>query len=308
MTRSIPRLRLSVPVLMAGAALTAALAGCGGSSSSTAGAATTTTSPPTSSAPAAGAGTRTFPGASGSVAAITGSSMEVQNPQSGQVTVSWTKSTAFSETVKLPATSVAAGDCVSATGTLSKGMITAKSVTVSRPIKGKCGASRVGGGGFGGGGFGGGGRFGNRPGAAGSSGSAPARGSAGGSGPRRGFPGAANFALATGKVTSVSKDTLVISGFSTSSLTRRPASAPKTKPSIKTTTVKIAVTSSTAYSETKKAKSADLAVGDCVTAVGKSDSTGAIKASTVRVTSTGGKSCTTGFAGGFGRGGGSTGA
>ncbi len=50
-----------------------------------------------------GTGGGSFPGASGSVAAITGSSMEVQNQQTGQVTVSWTSSTTFSKTVTLSA-------------------------------------------------------------------------------------------------------------------------------------------------------------------------------------------------------------
>src|ERR1700733_2884202 len=46
-----------------------------------------------------------FPGASGSVAAITGSSMEVQNPQTGQVTVNWTTSTAFTQMATVDASS-----------------------------------------------------------------------------------------------------------------------------------------------------------------------------------------------------------
>jgi hypothetical protein len=46
-----------------------------------------------------------------------------------------------------------------------------------------------------------------------------------------------------------------------------------------------------------------LAVGDCVTAFGTTATTGAVSASTVRITSTGGKSCSAAF-GGFGGGGG----
>jgi hypothetical protein len=314
MNRSVRRLGVSVPVLAVGAALAVALGGCGGGSSSTAGAATTTTTTPAAATPAGGAAGRAFPGASGSVAAITGSSMEVQNPQSGQVTVSWTKSTAFTETVKVGATSVVAGDCVSAVGTLSKGKVTATTVTVSRASSGQCDrGGRFGG--FGSGGVGGGGFVGGRGGAGGRSGSRPKGGSTPpSSGARSGFPGGGNFAIASGKVTSVSKDTLVISGFSTSGLTTRPTAGSKTK--TKPTTVKVGVTTSTTYSETKRTKSSHLAVGDCVTAGGKSNSTGAVKATTVRITSTGHKSCTTGFTGGFGPGaarggstaGGSTGA
>jgi hypothetical protein len=44
-------------------------------------------------------------------------------------------------------------------------------------------------------------------------------------------------------------------------------------------------------------------VGDCVSAFGSASSTGAVTASTVRITSTGGKTCTSGFGGaGFGGG------
>jgi hypothetical protein len=49
-----------------------------------------------------------------------------------------------------------------------------------------------------------------------------------------------------------------------------------------------------------------LAVGDCVTAFGSTASTGAVTASTVRITSTGGKTCSPGFGGGGFRGGGSS--
>jgi hypothetical protein len=46
-----------------------------------------------------------------------------------------------------------------------------------------------------------------------------------------------------------------------------------------------------------------LAVGDCVSAFGSASTTGAVTATTVRITSTGGKTCTAGFGGGFGGGG-----
>ena len=58
--------------------------------------------------------------------------MEVQNQQSGQVTVSWTASTRFSQTVTVPA-AVAVGDCVTATGSSSSGAIVATAVTISQP-------------------------------------------------------------------------------------------------------------------------------------------------------------------------------
>ena len=58
--------------------------------------------------------------ATGSVAALQASSMEVQNPSTGQTTVSWTTSTQFSKTVSQTIGSLAAGECVTVTGTPSK--------------------------------------------------------------------------------------------------------------------------------------------------------------------------------------------
>ena len=59
---------------------------------------------------------------------------------------------------------------------------------------------------------------------------------------------------------------------------------------------------STTVTATQAAAATDLAVGDCVSAFGPAASNGAVSASTVRITSTGGTSCTGGF-GGFGGGG-----
>ena len=54
-------------------------------------------------------------------------------------------------------------------------------------------------------------------------------------------------------------------------------------------------------SATQSAASSALAVGDCVSAFGPAASNGAVTAITVRITSTGGSSCTGGaFGGGFG--------
>jgi hypothetical protein len=234
------------------------------------------------------------PGATGSVAAITGSSMEVQNQQSGQVTVNWTPSTTFSQTATVASTSVAAGDCVSVTGSSSKGTITAKTVTVSQPNAGTCSAG------------GGGGRFGGgqpRSGSNSGSGGPPQGGGSGrppGNG-RPGFGGAGNVGFASGKVTAATPTKLTISGFSSASLTKNakkgttPSKNSKKPPTIKTTTVKVTINSTTTYAENQAAASSDLAVGDCVTAAGSSDSTGAVSATTVRITSTGGATCTTGF-------------
>jgi Domain of unknown function (DUF5666) len=288
--------------LGAGLILAASLAACGGSSSHT----NTATSPTTAGKTASGSGTGNngtggsgggnFPGASGSVAAITGSSMEVQNQQAGQVTVSWTSSTTFSKTVTLSAANVAAGDCVTVTGSTSTGTLVANSVTVSKPTSsGSCtngfGARRPGGGaGFPGGTAPNGG---SRP--TGSSlPNAPS-----GSAPR----GASGFSFTSGKVTSVTPATMVIYGFSSSGFSGTRGTQSSTPPtSIPSTSVNIELQNSTTYSETQSTAASSLAVGDCVSAVGSTDSTGAVTARTVRITSTGGQTCSSGF-GGFARGG-----
>ncbi len=282
--------------LGAGLILAASLAACGGSSSH----ANTATSPTTAGNTTSGNGTGsnnsngngggTFPGASGSVAAITGSSMEVQNQQTGQVTVSWTSSTTFSKTVTLSAANVAAGDCVTVTGSTSTGTLVANNVTVSKSTSsGSCtgnfGAGRPGGGsGFPGG---------TRP----NGGSRPSIPS--GSAPR----GASGFSFASGKVTSITPSSMVIYGISSSGFGGSRSTQGSTPPtSIPSTNVKIELQSSTTYSETQSTAASSLAVGDCVSAVGSTDSTGAVSARTVRITSTGGQTCSSGF-GGFAGGG-----
>ena len=254
---------------------------------------------------------RSFPGASGSVAAITGTSMEVQNQLSGQVTVSWTTSTTFSQMVEVSASSVAVGDCVMVTGSTSKKSkaVSAKTVTVSQPTSGKCSGGLGGFAGGGPGGASGGGSFPGRSGGPPSGGSLPGGGSGrppsggsfpgGGSGRPRGVP---NIGFASGEVTAVNSGSLTVSGFSSASLSAPKKTAKGKRPTVKISKVKVTTSSSTTYKESQGAASTALAVGDCVTAAGSNDSTGAVTASSVQITSTGGSSCTSGF-GGVGGGG-----
>jgi hypothetical protein len=251
-------------------------------------------------------------GASGSVASVSGSTMEVQST-SAQTSVSWTATTTFSETATETISDVTAGDCVTVTGTpakKSKTTIAARSVTISKPsTSGACTAGARAGAGFGGAG-GGQGRFG--AGGAGSGGtppqgSFPGRGSGGGSaGGRPSFGGGANLAVATGKVTAVNGSTMSVSGTLLNQLFNRAATKSKSKTAkkpaaLKTQNLKVTTGKSTVLSETVSATSAALAVGDCVSAFGTPSTTGAVKATTVRITSTGGKTCSSGF-GGFGGG------
>jgi hypothetical protein len=154
-------------------------------------------------------------------------------------------------------------------GSSSSGTITARTVSISQPsASGTCTTTRPSAGGVG------------RPGGGGpTSGSVPAG--------RSGAP----TSFASGKITSVSSGTVGVYGASGSG---RSASSGTTAASSNLT---IDLNSSTAYTETQPAASSNLAVGDCVTATGGTDSTGAVTATSVRITSTGGQACTTGFPG-----------
>jgi hypothetical protein len=251
---------------------------------------------------AGAAPTRPGGGASGSVASVSGSTMEVQST-AAQTSVSWTATTTFSETATKTVSDVAVGDCVTATGTpakKSKTTIAARSVTISKPsTSGACTQGRFAAGGSGSGG--------TPP-----RGSFPGTGSGGRSaGGRPSFAGGANFAVGTGKVTAVNGSTISVSGTLLSQLFNRAAKKPTSKTAkkpgaLKTQNLKITTGKSTTLSETVSATSTAIAVGDCVSAFGNPGTTGAVTATTVRITSTGGKTCSSGFGafgGGFGGGG-----
>jgi len=243
--------------------------------------------------------------ASGSVAALQASSMEVQNPSTGQTTVNWTTSTQFSKTVTESVSSLAAGDCVTVTGTPSKTTkttIAARSITVLGPSStGSCSVGAESRGTSTGGAFAGPGGFNFRRG--GTSGTRPSF--AGGAARR--FAGLSAIAIASGKVTGVSGSTVSVSGvdISPGSFARtksRSSNSSKTSKPVapKTENLKITTSGSTTLSSTQSAAATDLAVGDCVSAFGPAATNGAVTATTVRITSTGGASCTSGFGGGGG--------
>jgi hypothetical protein len=252
---------------------------------------TTATTP--SAAPAAANSTPTpasspaaFPGVVGTAAAVSGSSLEVQNPTSGQVTVTFTASTPITDTVSVTSKDVTVGSCVTVVGKPSTtgsaaSSVTATSVTISAPVKGNCtGAGGFGGGGFGGGGFGGGQSgatprpsFSARPRPTGSSGAF----------------GNGQFGGANGKVTSVSA-----SGFVVQARNRAGGSD---------TSVTVITTAASKYLKTVTAAPSALKVGQCITALGTANSIGAVAARTIRISQPGPTGCVTGFGGrgGFGR-------
>jgi hypothetical protein len=236
-------------------------------------------------------------GVFGSVAALNGSSMEVQNASTGQTTVSWTSTTAFSKTVSETVSSLAVGDCISATGTASKKSkttIAARSITVTTPTSslnctgfgrastgnGPSGGARAGG--FaprGGSFFEGGGPGGSRP--------IPG----GGPGSSNSGKQPASFAVASGKVTAVHGWTVSVSGiklspgsFASRGSNNSKSSSKGKKPGApKSEKLTITTSKSTTVSATQAASSSDLAVGDCVSAFGPAASNGAVTATTVRL-------------------------
>src|SRR5882757_10070334 len=108
------------------------LGACGSSSSGASSSGAASTSP--SGAGASGAG--------GTIAAMSGTTMQVQSQQNGQVAVSWTSSTKFSHMVSTTLSAIKAGDCVLATAptgtSASASSFTAQTLLVSAPVNGAC--------------------------------------------------------------------------------------------------------------------------------------------------------------------------
>ena len=285
--------RLVIPVrsglaLAAGLLLTGAvLAGCAASKSASGQAA--------AQASAAGSqqGRSGFgggPAAFGTLAEIDGQVLQVQNQATGQVSVSYSASTAFSRTESVTAAQLKVGSCVTAVGqrTGSSGSpsaaqsrstsFPAATVQISAPVNGSCTLAGPGG------------RGGTRP-----SGFPSGRPSGFPSNRPSGFPsnrpsgfpsgqGGGFGEFATGKVSAVSGSTVTV---------QTPARGQQAA-----STVTVTLTASTTYTETVPATAAALRVGECVSATGKTGTTGAVAATRIALTPAGPNGCTTG---GFGR-------
>jgi hypothetical protein len=264
MTSPVARSALGVAVAALAAAVT--LTACSGSSNK--GGGTDPASPVAgSSGPSSSGGPgQRGPVASGTVAAIDGSTMQVQNPQSGQVAVTWTSSTKFRHQVATTLSAVKTGQCVTAvapSGTSeSATSFTATSLSIMPSTKGSCGAVRG---------------PGQRP--SGAPTKLPS-----------GFP--SNFpsgqrpkvgAIAAGQVTSVSGSTVVI--------------AARQFGSDGTTNKTVTVASSTKITTEASTTSSSVKVGKCVTAQGKADSSGTVAATSVRIADPVNGQCTMTFGG-----------
>lgn len=253
---------MKASIIVVGVAAAAVLAGCGsiGSSAGASGAAAARTSP--------------SPGRGAFANAVVGQVSKVANgkltvdQQNASATVTYDSSTSVLQSGAGTLSEAVPGTCVVATGTMDAGVVTARTFQVQLNMNGNCTPPAGVGGGQGNGGGGQGNGGGQRPG----------RGS-----PSPGAGGAppANFAMVRGKLTNVSGSTMTVQPDTGSPVT-------------------VVVNSSTTVTRLVTSSSARLAVGECVTATGQRDSSGAVKARSILISAPGPNGCTR--AGGFGGG------
>jgi hypothetical protein len=238
----------------------ATLAACGGGSDDTA---TDDTQAAAAGQQPGGrpAGAGPVPGATGEIAAISGKTLQVQNGQSGQVAVTWTAKTAFTQQVDATLADVTTGACVAVTSggeTAEDEPVAATSVRSTEATGDGCGGGMQ---------FGGGPRGGERAEGAPTDlpSDLPAR------------MGGGTF----GEVTAVGAD-----GFTVSSTLPGADDA---------TAVEVTVSTGTTYTTNSDADSTALTVGRCVNATGDTDSTGAVTADRISVSDAVDGQCTGGF-------------
>lgn len=260
--RSLPGLLVVTGVV----ALVVAACGSGGG--------TPTAAPPTALPTRPAVGPRTPPGAFGTAAAVSATSIEVQSRQNGQVTVKFNGDTKFTDTVPATLKDVEVGECVTVTapsGGVRPDRLTARTVAIAPATSTGCAF---------GGAFGRAGDFTGRQNPS-----------------RRPRPtnraNADAFGRAFGSVTAVDA-----TGFTVRNAARSKNPA--------FTTV-VTVNASTTYTRTAAATASALAVGVCVAALGPSDDTGAVTATTISVSKPGSNGCAGAFGGGGFRGNGNGG-
>lgn len=247
-----------------------------------------------------GGGGRT-PGISGEIAAVDGTTAQVQDDES-QTAVSWSDDTTVTVTVDGTLADVTVGSCVvTLTGALDGASgdesdatgdtADAATVAVSEPVDDECTGSL--GGGFPGGEFPGGGE---RPEGAptdlpsdlpelpeGAPTDMPSGAPDGQGGPGDGFGGFGG--LTTGLVTAVDGSTITVT---------------TTSPEGETLEESVTVDDATTFTVQRAASGEDVVVGQCVTAQGKSSDDGTFAATSLSISAPGDEGCTSGFPGGRG--------
>ena len=241
-----------------------------------------TTAAPGAGGAQGGRGQGRMPGAFGLIADVSGTTAQVQG-NGNQTAVLWSDTTTFTQQVAGTAADITVGSCVVARSTadsdLAATTVTASTVTVSDPVDGQCT-------GFGGGS--GGGR-GDRP-----AGDLPPEGQRPSGMPTSmpsGAPSGAPRGLGqpvSGTVEAVADGTITIT---VSSMATAPGGASET-PATQTVTVTLGseATIITTHDTTADA----VTVGRCAQAQGETDSTGAVAATTIRVSDAVAGSCVIG--------------
>jgi hypothetical protein len=232
-------------------------------------------------------GARAFPGAAGKLAQIDGTTLQVQGTDA-QTAVTFSASTKFTNTVSAKLSDLVVGVCVQArparptsgagaatppTAPSPTAAIVAATVEISPAVKGLCTGGDV---------------AGARPPGAGADQVPPAGGPTAGRPQGQGSGGNRFGGFgASGKVV-----TVTASGFT---LERsRPANGTTTAAPSKQT---VQTPAATTYTRTGTSNAKALAVGLCVTAFGKADSTGSIAATSIALRAAQNGSCSSGFGG-----------
>jgi hypothetical protein len=203
------------------------------------------------------------PSGSGKVAAVAGSTAQVQG-DGAQVAVTWTAKTTFTQQVSAKASDLKVGDCVMAMPAMdstpdssdSTSKLTAATVRISTSVDGSC-------------------TNGMRGPASGvqRDQTAPPDGARGGT--EQGDPKDGNGPARRGSFGAVGKVTAVVgTGFTVESV--RPDSS-------ESSTVSVTTSADTTWTRSAKATSNNVNVGRCVASVGKPDSTGAITATSIAI-------------------------
>lgn len=208
-----------------------------------------------------------MPGASGEIAAVDGSTLQVQGSDT-QTAVTYTDQTTISQQVSAVLADVAVGSCVMVTpadgSEPSETAVAAGTVQIAEKTDGAC---------AGGGGFGGRQRPEGRP------SDMPEGLPSGGPGGMGGMGGMGT----SGEVTAVSDN-----GFTVAATARD---------SEETTSVSVTVGSETTYTTTETATKSALTIGRCVLATGETDDTGAVTAERISVSDPVDGECAPGFMG-----------
>ncbi|GAA2479225.1 DUF5666 domain-containing protein [Terrabacter carboxydivorans] len=292
-------MKRTLSVIVAAAAALG-LAGCSSATQSASVSGSGQTAATGASPGAPGAGNARFPGVSGLVAAVTGTTAQVQGPTQ-QTAVTWDRTTRFTDQVASTASAVKVGECVMArpargavggsTGgpqasTPSSTTVAAATVELLPTQGGTCSFGALGG-------FGG--RTGTRPSGSPSGSTSPQTGGAGGpaGAGRRGFG-------AVGTVSAVGSGQFTVTPVN-------PAGGASSSAS--SSPVTVTYTSSTVFTRLAAANASAVRVGVCVTAQGRTDDTGALTARAVAISAPTNGTCQSGFGGrGFGGGRGTGGA